>query len=624
MDPRLLRYYNEELRHLREMGAEFAYQFPKIAGRLGIDGIEVTDPYVERLMEGFAFLTSRVQLKLDAEFPRFTQRLLEMLYPHYLAPTPAMVVAQIQPALGDPNLGAGVPIPRGTALQGAMGKNDVTACEFTTAQEVTLWPLEIAEARYFSFAPDLPVPTLPAGARVRGGVRLRLRATAGLTFKEIKADRLRFYLGGADEVAYRLHEFIGASMLGAIAAPPGQASVWHKVLDAEQVRLVGYDDDEALLPTTTRAFGGYRLLQEYFSFPQRYMFFEVSGLSQAFARHDGNEIELSLLFGRGDAALEGVVEAANFLLHCTPAINLFSRRTDRIHVDDSNHEFQVIVDRTRPMDFEVYDLQEVTGHGTGPDSEQRFEPFYAEIRGDESHSHGFYTLRREPRLYSDKQKRVGARSSYIGSEVFISLVDPKEAPYRADLRQLSLRALCSNRDLPILMPLGLTKSDFTLDISAPVEAIRVIKGPSKPYAAIADGATAWKLISHLSLNHLSMIDTDKQTGAAALRELLDLYASTADAGMRRQIEGVRSISSEPIVTRLPMPGPLCFGRGMQISLEVDELAFEGGSAFLLGSVMERFFARHASLNSFTETVLRSLTRGQIMHWRARCGLRPTL
>lgn len=624
MDPRLLRYYNEELRHLREMGAEFAEQFPKIAGRLGIDGIEVTDPYVERLMEGFAFLTSRVQLKLDAEFPRFTQRLLEMLYPHYLAPTPAMLVAQIQPILGEPNLAGGVTIPRGTALQGAMGRNDTTACEFTTAQDLTLWPLELAEARYFSFAPDIPAPRLPPGSRIKGGVRLRFRATAGLTFADIQADSLRIYLAGADEVAYRLHEFIGASMLGAVVAPPGQAAAWHEMIPADQVRLAGYDDEEALLPVAARAFGGYRLLQEYFSFPQRYLFFDINGLRRAFARHSGDEIEIVLLFGKGDAALEGVVEAANFALHCTPAINLFSRRADRIHLDDSSHEFQVVVDRTRPMDFEVYDLAEVVGHGTGPDSEQTFKPFYAGYGMEDAPSHGYYTLRREPRLYSDKQKRVGARSSYIGSEVFVSLVDPQEAPYRSDLRQLSMRALCTNRDLPLLMPYGLTRSDFSLDISAPVEAIRTIKGPSKPYAAISDGATAWKLISHLSLNYLSLIDSDKQTGAAALRELLELYASTTDTGMRRQIEGVRSMSASSVVTRLPMPGPLCFGRGIQIAVEVDELAFEGGSAFLLGSVLERFFARHASINSFTETVLRSLSRGPIMHWRARCGLRPTL
>ncbi|MBP8266570.1 MAG: type VI secretion system baseplate subunit TssF, partial [Zoogloea sp.] len=232
--------------------------------------------------------------------------------------------------------------------------------------------------------------------------------------------------------------------------------------------------------------------------------------------------------------------------------------------------------------------------------------------------------RREPRLHSERQQRIGARTGYIGSEVFLSLVDPLEAPYRADLRQLSLLARCTNRDLPIIMPLGGAQSDFTLEVAAPVEAVRCVKGPSRPYSAVAEGAQAWKFISQLSLNYLSLLDTDSRQGAAALRELLALYATTAEVGMRKQVDGLRSIRCEPVITRLPMPGPLCFGRGLEIALEIDELVFEGGSAFLLGSVLERFLARHVSINSFTETVLSTVARGEIMHWPARCGLRPIL
>ena len=167
MDPRLLRHYNQELGHLREMGAEFAHQFPKIAGRLGMDGIEVNDPYVERLLEGFAFLAARVQLKLDAEFPRFTHRLLEILYPQFLAPTPSMLVAQFKADINDPNLATGVTVPRGTAMRSLLGKGDETACDFRTAQAVELLPIEIASVGYFSYAPDLPLAGLPVGQRVK-------------------------------------------------------------------------------------------------------------------------------------------------------------------------------------------------------------------------------------------------------------------------------------------------------------------------------------------------------------------------------------------------------------------------------------------------------------------------
>src|SRR5688572_11891632 len=201
MDPRLLRYYNLELQHLREMGAEFAQQFPRIAARLGMNGLEVVDPYVERLLEGVGFLAARVQLKLDAEFPRFTQALLEIVLPHYLAPTPSMLVAQLGPEPNEPSLAAGFKIPRERTMVGLMGSDDATACEFRTAHDVTLWPLEVASADYFSFAPDLPLNALPIARRIKGGVRIRLKTTGGLKFRQTSLDRLTFYLAGRDDVA---------------------------------------------------------------------------------------------------------------------------------------------------------------------------------------------------------------------------------------------------------------------------------------------------------------------------------------------------------------------------------------------------------------------------------------
>ncbi|WP_374243829.1 type VI secretion system baseplate subunit TssF [Zoogloea sp.] len=624
MDPRLLQHYNRELLHLREMGAEFAKAFPNIAGRLGMEGIEVHDPYVERLLEGTAFLAARVQLKLDAEFPRFSQRLLGMLYPHYMAPTPAMLIAQFQPMLTDANLASGSVVPRGTVIRGAPGKNDFSPSQFSTAHALTLWPVELVKASYFSFAPDLPLAGLPLRGPCKGGIRLRLRCSAGLNFSQTRIDALRFYLGGSEDAAFKLHELIGSACLGVLQGVGEQGRARFGFLPSETVRQPGFADDEALLPASARNFSGYRLLQEYFSFPQRYLFLELSGLAAMVATNDTPEMELMVLFGRGEAGLETVVDRSNFLLNCTPAINLFEKRIDRIQVSDSTSEFHVVPDRTRPMDFEIYDLREVTGYGSGVDSQQRFEPFYADYYGADSHPHGYYSLRREPRLYSERQQRGGARTSYIGSEVFLSLVDPSEAPYRSDLRQLSLLARCTNRDLPIIMPTGASASDFSLEVAAPVEAIRCVKGPSRPYSAVAEGAQAWSFISQLSLNYLSLLDTDARQGAAALRELLGLYASSAEVGLRKQVDGLRSIRCEPVITRLPMPGPLCFGRGLEVVLEMDEMFFEGGSAFLLGSVLEHFLARHVSINSFTETVLRTVVRGEIMHWPARCGLRPIL
>jgi len=639
MDPRLLQYYNVELQHLREMGAEFAEQFPKIAARLGMNGLEVTDPYVERLIEGVGFLAARVHLKLDAEFPRFTQALLETVYPHYLAPTPSMLVAQCTPDPNEPGLAAGVTVPRGSTLRGVMGGDDATACEFRTAQDVSLWPIEIVSASYFSYAPDLPLNTLPIAQRIKGGVRIVLRTTAGVKFSQTSIDRLSVYLTGRSDVANGLYELCLGAGLGLLVLPGKGAPRWHEFLPARSIQPVGFSDSEALLPVTLRSFQGYRLLQEYFSFPPRFRFLELTGLQRAIARVDAHELELVILLGRGDANLESVVDASNVALFCTPAINLFPKRADRIHVTDSTYEYHVVADRTRPLDFEVYEVSAVVGHGVGADSEQEFRPFYAAYSADGEHEHtAYFTTRREPRLVSAEQRRRGARSSYIGSEVFLGLVDSAHAPFSSDLRQLSIQTLCTNRDLVLQMPVGIGKSDFTLDVAAPLTKIRVIAGPSRPFAPLADGEVSWRAISHLSLNYLSLVDSTAQEGAAALRDLLELYAASSDSSARKQIENIRSVQVNPVVRRMPTasretggtPGAkammprLAFGRGLEITVEVDELAFEGGSAFLLGSVLAQFFSRYVSINSFTETALRSVGRGEIHRWVPQWGARPTL
>jgi type VI secretion system protein ImpG len=406
-------------------------------------------------------------------------------------------------------------------------------------------------------------------------------------------------------------------------------------LDAPAVRPVGFADEDAVLPVTLRSFQGYRLLQEYFAFPQRFRFADVRGLARALARLDATEVELVLLFGRADPTLEHVVDGDNVALFCAPAVNLFEKRADRIHVDDSTFEFHVVPDRTRPLDFEVYQVTEVIGHGVGAGSEQEFLPFYTAYSADEAgHSHAYFTTRRQLRLLTTEQRRKGVRSSYVGTETFISLVDPMQAPFSGDLRQLSLRVLCTNRDLVLHMPNGQRTTDFTLDSAAPVERIRIVSGPSRPAAPVADGPIAWRAVSHLSLNYLSLVDASAEEGAAALRELLELYASHEDPSARKQIDGIRSVTINPVVRRLPPPAvapgtrrvasTLAFGRGLEIVLDVDEMAFAGGSAFVLGAVLNHYFARHVSINSFTELVLRSQARGEINRWATEWGVRPTL
>jgi type VI secretion system protein ImpG len=623
MDPRLLRYYESELKYVREMGGEFAREFPKIAGRLGLEEFECADPYVERLLESFAFMAARVHLKLDAEFPRFSQHLLEIVYPHYLAPTPSMTVVQLAPKASEGALAGGFRVPRGTALRSVLGRGDQTSCEYRTSQELRLWPLEIVHAEYTGYVGDLGDVALPG--RARAALRIKLRVTAGLTFRDLALDDLTLFLRGADELPVRLYEQLHGHVVGVVARPATRPVPWQHVVTEQPVTRVGFEDDEALLPYGPRSFQGYRLLQEYFAFPARYLFARLEGLGPAVKRCDSTELEILVLTDAHEASLDGVVGTESLALHCTPAINLFARRADRIHLSEATHEYHVIPDRTRPMDFEIFSLGEVVGTGSSDEVTQTFQPFFA--WNDQMPSNAepaYYSVQREPRTISARQRARGARSSYVGSEVFISLVDADEGPYRSSLRQLSVETLCTNRDLPLHMSLRQGRTDFTLESGAPVESVRCVAGPTAPRPSHAHGDTSWRLISHLSLNYLSLVDTGTGDRGAALRELLSLYADLGEASARKQIDGVRATASAPITRPLPVPGPTTFGRGLEVAVTCDETAFEGTGLFLLGAVLERFFAKYVSINSFTETVVRSVQRGEIMRWPTRAGLRPTL
>ena len=619
MNPRLLGLYNQELQHIRESAAEFAKEYPKIAGRLTLSGLDCADPYVERLLEGFAYLTARVQLKLDAEYPTFTHNLLEIAYPHYLAPTPSMTVVQMQTDPNEGSLSDGFTLPRDSVMRASLGRDSQTPCEYRTSHEVALWPLQVTQADYFG-NPSTVLGRLAASEpKAKAALRITLRTGAELTFDKLALDNLPLYLHGADEQPFRLYEQLLGNTCAVFVRQPG--ADWVERLPADALKPCGFDDREAALPVVPQAFQGYRLLQEYFALPQRYLFVDFTCLSRAVQRCAGQELELIVLFNSFDQNLESSIGAEQFVPFCTPAINLFPRRLDRIHLSDRVHEHHAIADRTRPMDFEIHSLKSVTGHGTGPD--QPFLPFYA-VRDPARYGHdkAYYILRREPRVLSSEQRRNGTRSNYVGSETFISLVDSQQAPYRHDLRQLGLSALCTNRDLPLFMSVGSGKTDFTLADSAPVSAIRCLAGPSRPRASHAHDNKAWRLISQLSLNYLSL--SEQGQGAAALRELLRLYGDDNDAALQLQIEGLREVSSKPCTRRLPMPGPIVFGRGLEITLEFDENAFRGTGVFLLGAVFERFLTRYVSINSFTETVLRTTERGEIMRWKAKPGRRPTL
>jgi type VI secretion system protein ImpG len=422
----------------------------------------------------------------------------------------------------------------------------------------------------------------------------------------------------------RVYEQLLGNVVAAALRPPGQhQEAAFAVVGGPATRAVGFEDAEALLPYGPRSFQGYRLLQEYFAFPARFLFVELQGLQPGVRKCKGNELEVVLFLERHDPGLEGAISTSHFALYCAPAVNLFPRRADRIHLTDASHEYHVVPDRTRPMDFEVYAISEVSGYGDTSDATQQFRPLYSVGDTTPADSAGaYYTVHRQPRKLSSRQQAQGPRSSYVGSEVFLALVDGTEGPFRSAMKQLGVTALCTNRDLPLHMPVGQGRTDFALESGAPVEGIRVLAGPTRPQPSPAQGDVSWRLISHLALNYLSL--TDDGHGAGALRQMLSLYADTAELAVRKQIEGIRSVSSSPIIRRMGGNGPMTFGRGVEVTLTCDETAFQGSGVFLLGAVLARFFSKHVTLNSFTETVLKSAQRGEIMRWPAETGRRAAL
>ncbi|MCC7200323.1 MAG: type VI secretion system baseplate subunit TssF [Gammaproteobacteria bacterium] len=626
MDPRLLRHYNDELRYLRDMGGEFAREFPKIAARLAMDENDCADPYVERLLEGFAFLAARIQLEATSQYPRFTQNLLQTLYPNYFVPMPAMAVVQFEPDLREAGLARGQVLPRQTALKTAVtGKGGGSQCEYRTGHDVRLYPLRITEAQYIPTAAALSASGLPAPREAKAGIRISFEVTAGVNACQLQLDQLPIFLGTTAQLAKSLHEQLHADSLGVIVRGKAPGSMPH-VLGRDAIQRMGYEDSEALLPVGYRWFGGFRLLQEYITLPERFLFTAFSGLQAALSSIEGNRFDIVVLLDRSVPGIEANLDARAFRLFCTPIINLFPRRADRVHIEAGVTEYGVVPDRTRTLDFEVFEVRGVEGFGSGAAAETVFQPFYGgtNLTAHEPHQ-AFFSVNRRPRVLSAKERLQGSRTNYIGSEVFVQLVDPTEAPMSVKLRQLSIDTLCTNRDLPLLQPLGKGQTDFSLDVSAPVESVRVLVGPSKPRSAPPPGEAPWRLISMLGLNFTSLLD-DVRSGApaAGLKELLQLFIDPHDDISARQVEGLRSCVSRSIVARVPVAGPLTFARGAEVTLTCEDQAFEGSGAFLLGAVLDEFFARYVSINSFTQLVLRSTERGEVMRWPVRTGRRPVV
>lgn len=482
-------------------------------------------------------------------------------------------------------------------------------------------PIQVSQAEYHTRnLPDLYLQRVsgldPKETRAAVRLRISLKGVEGQTLAKLETDKLAFYLHGEDKLPSAVLELLMTRGRGVIVRDPADSQHRRSVLlGRDRLRHMGFEEDEAMLPRGPRSFEGHRILREFFLMPQRLLFFEISGLRESLAAMTGREFDLIIPLRERQDELSDFIKPELFQLHCAPAVNLFRRRTDRLPLSAGHSEYQIIPDRTRMLDFEVYSVEKVTGYGRTSNEQQDFFPFYLQ-QDHATPGQAFYTVRRDRRTLSERERKFGAHSSYPGSEVFLSLVDPDCAPHSPDLEQLGTACLCTNRHLPLTMPVGIGPTDFNSENPASITAIRCLQRPTPPQPSFAEGRFAWRTISHLSLNYLSLLDSGDD-GASALREIIRLYALNVDT--QRLVDGLRHIRSKPGLTRSPGAGPVSFVRGIDIEITLDEAKYTGQGIFLFAATLEQFLARCVSINAFTRLTLRTEQRGEIHTWPPRLG-----
>jgi type VI secretion system protein ImpG len=610
----LLPYYERELEAIKRLAGEFAQAHPKIAGRLRMSDDAIDDPHVLRLLEGVAFLAGRVHHRLDDEFPELTDALLGLLYPHYLAPVPSCMVAQFtcQQDLQTPTV-----LPAGLSIDTESVRGETL--RYRTTAPVTLWPIKI-EAVRLSGQP-LVAPPNPVAAGAAAVLRITLSCMVpDVTFSQLGLDRLRFFLRGQANQTSPLYELLGGHVVS-VAYADTAVDPAPVIVPPTAIQPGGFGSDEALLPWSARGFSGFRLMTEYFAFPEKFLFLDFREIGRKTLLSCGNRLEIFVYLDRPAAELERVIGPQSMALGCAPLVNLFTQRCEPVPLTHTEIEYRLEPDARRPRATEVWGVQSV--RETLPDGTQRpWYPFHrlTESAIDTGAAGGFYHLARRD-----------AASGVAGSEVFLAPHDPGFNPERPADTVLSVDALCLNRDLPTDLPFGGGHPYLRLvEGVAAVSAVTAVSAATTTLRPPLRDRTFWRLISHLSLGHLSV--TGGSDGAAVLREILRLYDFRDTAESRAAIDAISGIVSEPGVARAPEPPstgrhsrrtlPPAFCRGLDISLEMEPRAWQAGGLFLLASVLERFFALNATINSFTRTkvVLRGRS-GNAAAWPARSGTR---
>ncbi|ALM84272.1 type VI secretion system baseplate subunit TssF [Bordetella sp. N] len=588
----LLPYYERELNFLRSSSRDFAQRYPKIASRLGLSAENSEDPHVERMIESFALLGARINKKLDDDYPEFTEALFEVLYPHYLRPFPSCSVAYFDVGQVAAQLSAPARIARGTELKSHPVRG--VACRFRTVYDVTLLPVAIGEVSYVSSI-SAPVGNLPTGVTGRLSIRLECLGEA-MNFATLPAGKLRVYLHGEPSFVAALRDCLFLRTAAAyVEARPGR---WDAV-SGIPIGEVGLADDEALIDYPARSHPAYRLLAEHFVFAEKFNFFDIDlqalrgavGPARAFTLH------LPVRGVRADSNTARLLESVgtdNLRLGCTPVVNLFKQRADPIRVTHMSSSYPVVADARRAYGYDIYAIERVrqVRQSAQGESVVEFRPFYSLQHGDTPQGAGHYWTARRDEL-------VAQRSP--GYETEISLVDIDFDPSVPQVETLSIDLTCTNRDLPAQLAAGQPGGDLFLEGGTVARAIRMLRRPTHTHRFPQGHAAHWRLISHLALNHLSLV----QSGLPALKETLRLYDLSHSAVSARQIEGLVGLDYRPATHWMAGEPFATFVRGIEIRLTLNEDNFVGTSLHAFVAVMNRFFGLYVHANSFVQLVVLS-------------------
>ncbi len=608
MRDELLEYYERELGFLRRLGADFGKRYPKVASRLLLEPSKCDDPHVERLLEGVALLAARIHLKIDDDFSEISEALLNVVYPHYVRPIPSLSIAafELDPEQG--KLSTGFHLPRHTELYSR--EVGGVPCRFRTCYDTTVWPLTVESADWVT--PDALSPPVRAPDAV-GVVRIRLQCLPDVTFPMLELRTLRFHVAGEAQLVGTLYELLANNCTRVVIRGGSGPNRREVTLPGSALQAVGFGDDQGVLPFSNRSFLGHRLLLEYFAFPDKFHFFDLDGFDQVAQAGFGADAEVLCFispFGRSDRrqALESGITRDTFRLGCSPIINLFPRVSEPLLLTGKRMEYQVVPDAHHRLTTEVYSVDEVTVVRSDSADAMPLRPFYSLRHQRETDA--------EPALWYARRRPAGWRSDE-GTDVYLSFVDLEARAVLPVADAVTARLTCFNSDLPSRLPFGNSEGDFELPSGGPVRRIMALVKPTSVIQPPLGKPQLWRLISLLSLNYLSL----SGDGPDALRELLRLHNFGDGPVGEKQVQGLIGVESQPAHARVVSEHGLHFARGRHVTLTFDEEQFAGGSFFLLASVLERFLAQYASLNSFSRCEVRTRQRRDqaVRTWPARAG-----